>query len=68
LGASPGATGTSMGQQHLRNILATLDVPALCQPEAFIRVVDGLFDEEGNKEFLKNWMNKYVAWVKKYAG
>jgi hypothetical protein len=31
-------------------------------------VVDGLFDEEGNKEFLKNWMNKYVAWVKKYAG
>jgi chromate reductase len=68
LGASPGATGTSMAQQHLRNILATLDVPALCQPEAFIRVVDGLFDEEGNKEFLKNWMNKYVAWVKKYAG
>jgi chromate reductase len=67
LGASPGATGTSMAQQHLRNILATLDVPALCQPEAFIRVVDGLLDEAGNKVFLQNWMDKYVAWVKKYA-
>jgi chromate reductase len=68
LGASPGATGTSMAQQHLRNILATLDVPALCQPEAFIRVIDGLFDETGNKVFLQNWMDKYVAWIKKYAG
>jgi chromate reductase len=67
LGASPGATGTSMAQQHLRNILATLDVPVLCQPEAFIRVVDGMFDEDGNKAFLQNWMNKYVAWVKRFA-
>jgi len=67
LGASPGVAGTSMAQQHLRNILATLDVPALCQPEAFIRVVDGSFDEAGNKVFLQNWMDKYVAWVKKYA-
>jgi len=67
LGASPGANGTAMAQQHLRNILATLDVPALCQPEAFIRVVDGLFDEAGNKVFLQNWMDKYVAWIKKYA-
>lgn len=68
LGASPSATGTSMAQQHLRNILATLDVPALCQPEAFIHVVDGLFDETANKVFLQNWMDKYVAWIKKYAG
>ena len=72
LGASPGATGTSMAQQHLRNILATLDVPTLCQPEAFIHVTDGLFDETGSigvgsKEFLQKWMDQYVAWVKKYA-
>lgn len=72
LGASPGAAGTSMAQQHLRNILATLDVPTLGQPEAFIQVNDGLFDEAGNigagsKIFLQNWMDKYVAWVKKHA-
>ncbi|SCZ86801.1 NADPH-dependent FMN reductase [Nitrosomonas mobilis] len=72
LGASIGAIGTSMAQQHLRNVLAYLDVPTLGQPEAFIQVKDGLFDEVGNisadsKEFLQNWINRYVAWVKKHA-
>lgn len=72
LGTSPGATGTSMAQQHLRNILATLDMPTLGQPEAFIQTKDGLFDEAGNigagsREFLQNWMDTYVAWVKKHA-
>jgi chromate reductase len=72
LGVSPGATGTAMAQQHLRNILATLDVPALGQPEAFIQAKDGLFDGAGNigagsKKFLQGWMDQYVAWVKKHA-
>ena len=72
LGASPGTTGTAMAQQHLRNILATLNMPTLGQPEAFIQAKDGLFDEDGNigsssKQFLQNWMDRYVAWVKKHA-
>ena len=72
LGASIGATGTALAQQHLRNVLAYLDVPTLGQPEAFIQVREGLFDEVGNigeasREFLQNWMNRYVAWVKKHA-
>jgi chromate reductase len=72
LGASPGFTGTAMAQQHLRNILVSLDVPTLGQPEAFIQVTDGLFDEAdnigaGSKKFLQNWMDLYVAWVKKHA-
>jgi chromate reductase len=72
LGASPGATGTAMAQQHLRNILATLNMPTLAQPEAFIHVRDGLFDETGDigtasKKFLQNWMDHYVMWVKKHA-
>ena len=48
LGASIGATGTAMAQQHLRNVLAYLDVPTLGQPEAFIQVKEGLFDDAGN--------------------
>lgn len=74
IGASVGAPGTSMAQQHLRNILAYLDMPTLGQPEVFIHVKDGLFDEGGNlvnagtKEFLQNWMNRYVDWVKRHAG
>lgn len=72
LGASIGATGTALAQQHLRNVLAYLDVPTLGQPEAFIHVRDGLFDEAGNigaesKQFLQNWMDHYVAWIKKHA-
>ena len=72
LGASVGASGTCMAQQHLRNILAYLDVATLGQPEAFIHAKDGLFDEAGNigeasKKFLQGWMDQYVAWIKSHA-
>lgn len=72
LGVSVGAIGTAVAQQHLRTILAYLDVPTLGQPEAFIQAKDGLFDEAGNigadsKQFLQNWMDKYVAWIKRHA-
>ena len=71
LGASVGAPGTSMAQQHLRNILAYLDVPTMGQPEVFLQVNEELFDTAGNianagtKAFLQNWMDRYVAWVNK---
>ena len=73
IGVSIGAIGTAMAQQHLRNVLAYLDVPTLGQPEAFIQAKDGLFDEAGNinadsTQFLQNWMDRYVAWVKKHTG
>ena len=70
LGASIGSAGTAMAQQHLRNMLAYLDVPTLGQPEAFIYVTDGFFDGNGNignagsRKFLQNWMDRYIAWVK----
>jgi len=72
LGVSIGAIGTSMAQQHLRNVLAYLDVPTLGQPEAFIHAKDGLFDNAGNigadsRQFLQVWMDRYVAWVKKHV-
>jgi len=73
MGVSVGAIGTAMSQQHLRNVLAYLDVPTLGQPEAFIQAKDGLFDENGNigadsNKFLQNWMDQYVSWVKKHVG
>ena len=72
LGASVGVIGTALAQQHLRNVLANLDVPTLGGPEAFIHVKEGLFDDTGNlgagsKQFLQGWMDKYVAWVKKHT-
>jgi len=72
LGASVGVMGTAMAQQHLRNILAFLGIPTLGQPEAYIHVTDDLFDEDGNigeasRQFMQNWMDVYVAWVKRHA-
>ena len=72
LGISTGVIGTAVAQQHLRNILAALNVPTLCQPEAFIQVKEGLFDEAGNigedsKQFMQNWMDRYIAWVRKHT-
>jgi chromate reductase len=72
LGISVGANGTAMAQQHLRNILAYLDVPTLGQPEMFLQAKDDLFEPNGgfgagSKKFVQGWMDQYVAWVKKHA-
>ena len=72
IGISPGALRTAMAQQHLRNILAYLDVPTLGQPEAFFQAKDAMFDEAGNidadsRKFLQRWIDRYVAWVKEIA-
>ncbi|MDR2709817.1 MAG: NAD(P)H-dependent oxidoreductase, partial [Burkholderiales bacterium] len=73
LGVSIGAIGTALAQQHLRNVLAFLDVPTLGQPEVFLQAKDGLFDADGNigdgsRKFLQGWMDRYVDWVKRQAG
>lgn len=72
IGVSVGATGTAVAQQHLRNVLAYLDVPTLGQPECFIQAKEGLFDASGgigpdSRQFLQGWMDRYVAWVKKHT-
>jgi chromate reductase, NAD(P)H dehydrogenase (quinone) len=72
IGVSPGNGGTAMAQQHLRNVLSYLDVPVLRQPEAYIQVREGLFDDAGNigpasRQYLQNWMDHYAAWIKKHV-
>lgn len=72
VGVSIGAVGTACAQQHLRTILAYLDMPTLGQPEAFIQWKDGLIDADGaigeqSRKFLQGWMDRYVAWVARHA-
>ena len=72
LGVSIGLLGTAMAQQHLRNVLAYLDVPTLGQPEAFIHANEGLFDQAGDigashKQFLQTWMDRFNVWVKRHT-
>ena len=72
IGVSTGAIGTAMAQQHLRNVLSYLDVAVMRQPEAYLQMRDGMFDPDGNigagsRAYLQNWMDKYVAWIRKNA-
>ena len=68
IGASIGSIGTALAQQHLRNILAYLDMPTMGQPEAFIHAQEGFFGDdgkvtEGSRKFVGEWTDSFVAWV-----
>ena len=74
LGTSVGATGTALSQQHLRNVLAYLDVVLLGQPEMFIKHDASRINEKGEivdadtRKFLQGFVDTYVAWVKHQLG
>lgn len=73
IGTSIGSTGSALAQQHLRNVLAYLDVPTLGQPEVFIQFKDDLIADdgtirsEGTTKFLQGFMDNYVAWIRRFA-
>jgi chromate reductase, NAD(P)H dehydrogenase (quinone) len=73
MGASIGAVGTAVAQQHLRTSLAYLDVPTLGQPEIFIRFTPGFVGDDGNvasddsRKLLQGYVDRYVAWVTKFG-
>lgn len=73
MGASPGPMGTALSQRDLRNVLASLDMPTLAQPEAYVRVKEGTFDSVGGVSdeslhaLLREWLHRYAAWVARFA-
>jgi chromate reductase len=73
IGSSIGAVGSALAQQHLRNSLVFLDVPTLAQPEVFVHFKDDLIDAEGHianegtQKFLQAFVDRYVAWVKRFV-
>ena len=58
---------------HLRQTLVFVNVATMPQPEAYIGNAAALFDakgalvNEGTREFLKNFMAAFAAWVAKTA-
>ena len=73
IGISPSPVGTAIAQQHLRVVLATLDMPTLGQPEMFLQMKDGFFDESGNvnentRKFIKGWFDRFLNWVSTNKG
>ena len=68
VGMSPGAIGTALAQQHLRNILAYLNMPTLGQPEMFLQYQDGFFTADGavaerSHAFIQKFVQQVVDWV-----
>jgi len=70
IGISIGSIATAAAQQHLRTVLAYLDMPTLGQPEMFLQTKPGLFGPDGSiamddtKQFLQKFLETYAAWVK----
>jgi len=73
IGTSIGSTGSALAQQHLRNILAYLDVPMLAQPEVFVHFKDDLIADDGSiandgtRKFLQGFVDRYVDWITRFA-
>lgn len=72
VGITIGTSGTALAQQHLRNVLAYLDVATMGQPEIFLQNKEGFFDADGNigpesRDFLQGWMDRFVAWIKRHT-
>jgi NAD(P)H-dependent FMN reductase len=63
LGASIGVIGTALAQQHLRNVLAYLNVPTLGQPEAFIYVKDAVTGDSLNHVNEAVHRNGKIKWI-----
>ncbi|WP_334182936.1 NADPH-dependent FMN reductase [Novosphingobium sp.] len=71
IGVSIGAIGSAMAQQHLRNVLAYLDMPTLGAPEAFIQWKDGLITPDGtvgeqSASFVGGWLEAFLGLVERH--
>ena len=73
MGASIGAVGTAIAQQHLRMILAHLNAPTMGQPETFFQYKPAAFGpngevlDEGAAGVLQNFVDAAVAHVERNA-
>jgi chromate reductase len=72
-GISVGPIGTACAQQHLRTILAYLDMNTMGQPEVFLANKPGFFDDSGalgneeTRKFLQAWTDRFVGFVQRNA-
>jgi len=69
IGASPGAIGTAIAQQHLRSVLGYCNSPQMNAPEAYIQFKPGLITQDGQvtddttEKFLRNYMSELQAFI-----
>ena len=73
IGTAMGSLGTAAAQQHLRSILAYLNVILMGQPEGYIVYKKDMVDDAGQvadesvRKFLQLYMDKFTAWVERFG-
>lgn len=71
ISSSPGAVSGFGAHHHLRQVLVSLDVPVVPQPEVYLSKINEAFNEEGSlvnekmKSFLQKAIDAYMEWFKK---
>lgn len=71
-GTSPGAIGTAIAQQHLRQVVANLGALVM-GGEAYVSFKPGLIDEagtisdQGTKQFLQNFIDQFSSLAARLA-
>jgi len=67
---SPGGMGGFGANHHLRQVLVSLNVPVMAQPEAYIGNIYALFDEKGilkddrTSTYLSAFAIAFLQWIK----
>lgn len=73
IGTAMGNIGTAAAQQHLRSILAYLNVILMGQPEGYIVYKPDMVDDQGQiadesvRKFLQLYMDTFTAWVERFG-
>lgn len=71
IGASPGAIGTAVGQQHLKSILSFCNSPMMNAIEAYIQFTPDLISDDGEvhvdstESFLRDYMKEFSAFIER---
>jgi chromate reductase, NAD(P)H dehydrogenase (quinone) len=69
VGASPGKIGTAVAQAQLRSILGHVGMILMGQPEVYLQVPKGLFDDDGTitdastATFLSTYLERFAAFI-----
>jgi chromate reductase, NAD(P)H dehydrogenase (quinone) len=70
-GASTGAIGTAVAQQHLRSLLSFCDAPQMNWPEVYIHFTPDLITEDGEvtvdttRDFLRSFMKEFGEFIQR---
>lgn len=73
VGTTPGATGTSSAQSHLRSVMPMLEVLLLGQPEVYLQFRPGLIDEhhevtdEQTRAFLAGFVDRFDKFIERHG-